>query len=161
MFWIICIVICSFRQEFVECVHTVYVSTTLQKKLNNSVSLLTFFWISMSLYLHRRSEGHDIYFDWYHSWPRRFWSIWNYSILNICKQVTVPRKLFFGYTAENSHHLKAWITSKKSAVSRGENISKKTGQKSSKYREIFKKPYFCFGKSQQITKSATATHVEL
>jgi hypothetical protein len=32
---------------------------------------------------------------------------------------------------------------KKSAISRGENISKKTGQKSSKYGEIFKKPYFC------------------
>jgi hypothetical protein len=31
---------------------------------------------------------------------------------------------------------------KKSAVSRGENVSKKTGQKSSKYGEIIKKPYF-------------------
>jgi hypothetical protein len=31
---------------------------------------------------------------------------------------------------------------KKSAVSRGENISKKTGQKSCKYGEIIKKPYF-------------------
>jgi hypothetical protein len=31
---------------------------------------------------------------------------------------------------------------KKSAVSRGENIRKKTGQKSCKYGEIIKKPYF-------------------
>jgi hypothetical protein len=31
---------------------------------------------------------------------------------------------------------------KKSAVSRGENIHKKTGQKSCKYGEIIKKSYF-------------------
>jgi hypothetical protein len=31
---------------------------------------------------------------------------------------------------------------KKSAVSRGENISKKMGQKSYKYGEIINKPYF-------------------
>jgi hypothetical protein len=31
---------------------------------------------------------------------------------------------------------------KKSAVSRGENFIKKTGQKSCKYGEIIKKPYF-------------------
>jgi hypothetical protein len=31
---------------------------------------------------------------------------------------------------------------KKSAVSRGENISKKTGQKSCKYGEIIKEPHF-------------------
>ena len=45
---------------------------------------------------------------------------------------------------------------KKSAVSRGENISKKTGQKSSKYREIIKKPYFCVrGKAHQMATQAT------
>jgi hypothetical protein len=34
------------------------------------------------------------------------------------------------------------INIKKSAVSRGENISKKSGQKSCNYGEIIKKPYF-------------------
>jgi hypothetical protein len=41
----------------------------------------------------------------------------------------------FCYAAENSHHLEALVTKKKSAVSRGENISYK-------YGEIIKKPYF-------------------
>jgi hypothetical protein len=45
---------------------------------------------------------------------------------------------------------------KKSAVSRGENISKKTGQKSSKYGEIIKKPYFCVrGKAHQMATKPT------
>jgi hypothetical protein len=45
---------------------------------------------------------------------------------------------------------------KKSAVSRGENISKRTGQKSSKYGEIIKKPYFCvWGKGRQMASQAT------
>jgi hypothetical protein len=41
-----------------------------------------------------------------------------------------------------------------SSVSRGENISKKTGQKSSKYGEFIKKPNFC-GKARQRATQAT------
>jgi hypothetical protein len=45
---------------------------------------------------------------------------------------------------------------KKSSVSRGENISKKTGQKSSKYGEFIKKPNFCvWGKALQRATQAT------
>jgi hypothetical protein len=40
-------------------------------------------------------------------------------------------KAVFCYTAENSHHLKGSGNIEKSAVSRGENISKKKGEKSS------------------------------
>jgi hypothetical protein len=58
------------------------------------------------------------------------------------KRAIGPRKLFFGYTAENSHQPKSLNNIKKSTVSRGESISKKVGQKSSKYGEIIKKPCF-------------------
>jgi hypothetical protein len=45
---------------------------------------------------------------------------------------------------------------KKSSVSREENISKKTGQKSSKYGEFIKKPNFCgWGKARQRATHAT------
>jgi hypothetical protein len=45
---------------------------------------------------------------------------------------------------------------KKSSVSRAENISKKTGQKSSKYGEFIKKPNFCvWGKARQRATQAT------
>jgi hypothetical protein len=54
--------------------------------------------------------------------------------------ILVPRRLFFATQQR--------IAIKKSAVSRGENISKKTGQKSCKYGEIIKKLYFfVWGKS--------------
>jgi hypothetical protein len=54
----------------------------------------------------------------------------------------VPRRLF----CEGLNNIK------KSAVSRGENISNKTGQKSCKYGEIIKKPYFfVWGKNPQAT----------
>jgi hypothetical protein len=43
-----------------------------------------------------------------------------------------------------------------SAVSRGENISKKTGQKSCKCGEIIKKPYFfVWGKARERATQAT------
>ncbi len=44
----------------------------------------------------------------------------------------------------------------KSTISRGENISKKTGQKSCKYGDIIKKPNFCvWGKARQMATQAT------
>jgi hypothetical protein len=53
-------------------------------------------------------------------------------------------KLFFGYTAENSHHPKARITSK-NPLFQNRNTSKTTGQMSSKFREIIKKLISVFG----------------
>ncbi len=52
----------------------------------------------------------------------------------------------FCYTAENSRHLTEGLSNiKKSAVSRGENISKKKGQKSYNYRETSKNYISLFG----------------
>jgi hypothetical protein len=52
---------------------------------------------------------------------------------------------------------------KKSAVSRGENTSKKTGQMSSKYGEIIKKLISVFGESPsegyQATRHPTASRI--
>ncbi len=52
---------------------------------------------------------------------------------------------FFGYTAENSHHLKARIISNIISVFTGENTSKKMGQMSSNFGEIIKKLLSVFG----------------
>jgi hypothetical protein len=64
----------------------------------------------------------------------------------------------FCNTAENSHHLKAQV--KKSAVPRGENISKKKGEKSSNFGEIIKKQYFLvWWKARQRATHASISFV--
>jgi hypothetical protein len=50
----------------------------------------------------------------------------------------VPRRLFFA----TQQRIAITCNIKKSAVSRGENIGNKKGQKSYKYGGIIKKPYF-------------------
>jgi hypothetical protein len=59
----------------------------------------------------------------------------------------------FCYTAANSHHLKAQVTPKKSAVPRGEDIRKKKGKKSNNYGEIIEKLNFfvwCIARQRAI-----------
>ena len=85
--------------------------------------------------LHRLAES----IPWH-----RFLGSLNVSKYGLCLG-SVPRKLLFWLHSREQPSPKGLNNIKKSAVSRGVNTSKKTGQMSSKYGEIIKKLISVFG----------------
>ncbi len=73
-----------------------------------------------------------------------FCVIWAASVRRL-KSLPVPRKLLFWLHSREQPSPEGQNNIKRSAVSRGENTSKKTGQMSSKFGEIIKKLISVFG----------------